>query len=233
MFPQLVAHHLWIDARLQLDLNRRDVVAHAAHILHFAHRHEDEGRIVLAHFAFIEIDDREQTVRGFRRRAGGGSRNGHIVARQQQKTVGSLRDRARWPAQCPSRARVLFLRGIEFFVSCRRFAGMDRRPTGIERIAGSWIRFTRISRVVGSCGAAFSVAGAAHAGRPAAAHRLLPFLLPPRHDAPPFPARFFHARSQRRFLANLMIAHVVSAIVQIETSFACGFRDAAKTCRNR
>ena len=57
---------LAVGVGVQLDLNRRDVadagrrIDHAAHLLQLVERHEDEARVVLAHLAFVEIDDRER-----------------------------------------------------------------------------------------------------------------------------------------------------------------------------
>ena len=51
-------------------------------LLQLCDRHEDEVRVVLAHLAFVEIDDREVVADGLRRRAGGGKRELHVVAGQ-------------------------------------------------------------------------------------------------------------------------------------------------------
>ena len=47
-------------------------------------------RVVFAHLAFVEIDDREIVADDFRRRAGGGKGDFHVVARQQQKAIGAV-----------------------------------------------------------------------------------------------------------------------------------------------
>ena len=83
----------------------RGRVDHAAQLLQLADRHEDERRVVLAHLAFVEIDDREVVADGLRRLAGGGEGELHVVAGNDAEPVLARRACGSWPWRCPARRR--------------------------------------------------------------------------------------------------------------------------------
>ena len=109
-------------------------IDHAAQLLQRLDRHEDEARVVLAHLAFVEVDDREASSLAA---LGGVPAVGNVSFTSSpgstQKAVVAVVAADSWPARCPARCRCAARRPRRRIAAVRCW--LLAFATALERIA--------------------------------------------------------------------------------------------------